>query len=56
MTHGTACRACLDEVPRDAAVVCDSCGSRLHESCHDYFETFRCSRCGDELWIGAVEF
>lgn len=50
------CKACWDTPGDEPVVVCDTCGSYLHESCAENYQQFHCSRCGEELWIGAVEF
>lgn len=50
------CPACGDRLADAPTVTCTDCGNEFHESCADYARTYECSACGDEPWIGAVEF
>ncbi len=53
MKLGSTCPTCGERV--DETIRCRECGRGLHSRCADYHLTFDCQRCGDELWIGAVE-
>ncbi len=56
MKLGRTCPTCLERITNDETIQCRECGCGLHSRCTDYYQTFDCQRCGDELWIGAVEF
>lgn len=50
------CTTCGDVVGEDEFIHCDICDRDLHEACETYETKFDCVTCGDEPWIGAVEF
>ncbi len=50
------CTVCGERVDEGRMVECDSCGRGLHDSCVEFEQQFDCPDCGDEVWIGAVEF
>lgn len=56
MKLGTICTTCGERIGDDDVSYCDTCGRGIHERCEEYETTFECQTCGDELWIGAVEF
>lgn len=56
MVNVSTCHRCTEPDPDDLLVECGDCGTTFHESCYEYFTQFVCSRCGDERWIGALEF
>ncbi|RKD97915.1 hypothetical protein [Halopiger aswanensis] len=56
MKLGTICTTCGERIETDQVTVCETCGRGIHDRCREYETTFECRRCGDEQWIGAVEF
>lgn len=56
MKIGSKCTVCTERVTDGDTIQCDTCGQRLHCRCKEYVTKFECSTCGDETWIGAVEF
>jgi len=50
------CTVCGERVHQDRTVECDSCGERLHDACVEFEQQYECQDCGDETWIGALEF
>lgn len=56
MKIGSECTVCAERVTDADTVQCDVCGQRLHRQCEEYVTKFDCDTCGDETWIGAVEF
>jgi len=51
-----ACTVCGETVDDATTTDCDSCGRQRHETCVEFERQFDCPDCGDERWIGAVEF
>lgn len=56
MKLGSKCTVCGSRLTDGDLVECGDCGKRLHERCVEYEQRFECRTCGDEQWIGAVEF
>lgn len=56
MKLGTKCTTCGERIERGGLAKCEDCGTRRHANCADFERAFECQRCGDETWIGAVEF
>lgn len=57
MVDVNTCHRCTGRHdPGESLVECSDCGTAFHESCYEYYTQYLCSRCGEERWIGAVEF
>ena len=56
MKIGSTCTVCNARIEDDAIVHCNTCGRDVHEQCETYETTYECRYCGEEPWIGAVEF
>lgn len=56
MMVGNKCTTCHDRIDSEDLMICDTCGRELHKQCEEYETAFECRRCGDETWIGTIEF
>ena len=56
MKLGDRCTVCDRRIGDREVTYCETCGRGVHERCEEYETTFECRTCGDETWIGAVEF
>ena len=56
MKIGKICSTCGDRIEPTGIKICDTCGRGIHRPCEEYETSFECRKCGDETWIGAVEF
>jgi DNA-directed RNA polymerase subunit RPC12/RpoP len=50
------CTTCGKRVTETETVQCETCGEHLHASCEAFETKYECSTCGDEEWLGALEF
>ena len=51
-----SCTTCGKCVPEAERIRCETCGRHLHTACEAYERTYDCPTCGEERWIGALEF
>lgn len=56
MLLGQRCTTCRESITATETVECETCGDRLHTACERFETSYMCPKCGDEPWIGAVEF
>jgi predicted RNA-binding Zn-ribbon protein involved in translation (DUF1610 family) len=56
MKIGARCTVCGTRIDRGEIRHCETCGRGVHEPCEEYETAFECRHCGDETWVGAVEF
>jgi DNA-directed RNA polymerase subunit RPC12/RpoP len=50
------CTTCGAHITEAEMVECETCGKHLHTDCEAFETKYECSICGDERWIGALEF
>lgn len=50
------CTTCGETVTEADLVECEICGDQMHTACEAFETKYECPTCGDEPWIGAVEF
>jgi predicted RNA-binding Zn-ribbon protein involved in translation (DUF1610 family) len=50
------CTTCGETVTEAEITQCDTCGDHLHTGCEDFETEYECPTCGDEPWVGALEF
>jgi predicted RNA-binding Zn-ribbon protein involved in translation (DUF1610 family) len=56
MKLGHTCTVCGERVGDADLVHCEDCGADMHGDCIEYETKYECEECGDELWLGALEF
>jgi len=56
MKLGTKCTVCGRRVDRAEFAACGQCDRKLHTACESYVTNYDCKDCGDERWVGALEF
>ncbi len=56
MKLGNRCTVCGMRIGDQEVKYCETCGRGVHERCEEYETAFECRHCGEETWIGAVEF
>ncbi|MDY7083312.1 MAG: hypothetical protein SXQ77_13135 [Halobacteria archaeon] len=49
------CWYCNERADVEEVVNCEDCGGRFHRDCYEYHMQFD-SNCGDDKWVGALEF
>ena len=50
------CTICGEQITETETTQCETCGDQLHTSCEAFETKYECPDCGDEPWIGALEF